>query len=392
MKRKIILFSCLCSLLLLGCEQDVKSPLAHNDTVPQPPKSIQVENLSGSSKISYNLSDDIELLYVMAVFSSHEGKERIVKSSIFKSYVILDGFGKPGEYNVTLYAVSRSEVRSEPVNVKVNPLRALVHEVYDTLDIKETFGGLNLQLKNEEEGEYTVFTLVKDSISGQWVEYDRLYTTAKSADYSIRGFEPNPTDFAVYIMDKWKNSSDTLIANLTPLYEVQFDPSMFKDAQLADDSNAARYSPLYQLWTPGPTTYFFMKEGVGYKLPNWVTIDLGKKYIFGRFHLNLTNHANNWKYTGGTPKKFEIWGSNEPTTDWNKWTLLGAFEIIKPSGLPLGQLSDADNKQIAIGHDFDFPFQSNSFRYIRFKTLSTFGGQPEINFREIILYGQPVNN
>ena len=392
MKSNLIFFLSICTLFFLSCEDDVKKPLTKNEFVPQPPTNIQVENNAGSSKISYTLSEDMELLYVMAVFSSREGKERIVKSSVFKNYVILDGFGESKDYNVKLYAVSRSEIRSEPVNVTVSPLKAMVYRVFETLELRETFGGANIQLANEMENEFTIFTLIKDSLSGDWIEYDRFYTKAKSADYSVRGFEPIPTDFAVFIMDKWKNSSDTLFKNLTPLYEVQFDPLLFSDAKLADDSNQPRYGPLSELWTPGPKTYFFMKEGVGYVLPNWVTINLGKKYVFGRFHLNLTNHANNWKYVGGTPQNFEIWASNEPTTDWNKWTLLGAFEIIKPSGLPVGTLSDADHAQIAIGHDFDFPFQPNSFRYIRFKTISTFGGVATINFREIVLYGQPANN
>lgn len=391
MKNKIIYLLSILVLLVLSCEEEVKEPLVKNNLTPEPPFNIQVENLPGAAKIRYNLPENPDLLYVMAKFSTDEGREKVVKSSVFKNYMLLEGFGKSEEYNITLFAVNRSENHSEPVDVKINPLQAPVHDVFASLNANSTFGGVNMTFFNELEYEYTVFTLIKDSLSGDWVEYDRLYTSSKEQNYSVRGFEPIPTDFAFFFMDQWKNRSDTLFKSLTPLYEVEFDKSLWNDADLPDDSNEPRYKPLYQLWTPGARTYFFMSpDMVGLTLPNWFTIDLGKKYVFGRMHIDLTNHHNNWKYTKGTPKVFEIWGTNSPSTNWDDWTMLGEFEIIKPSGLPIGQLSEEDNAQAAMGHDFDFPFQQEAYRYIRFKTISTFSGAPDVNFREITLWGQPV--
>ncbi|SHF87962.1 protein of unknown function [Mariniphaga anaerophila] len=391
MKNKLIYFLSALVLLVLSCEEEVREPLVKSNSTPQPPFNIQVENLPGAAKISYNLPDSPDLLYVMAEFSDGSGHEKTVKSSVFKNYLLLEGFGRAGEYSITLYAVNRSENYSEPVDVKINPLQAPVHDVFASLKAHSTFGGVNMTFVNELENEYTVYTLVKDTVSGNWTEYDRLYTSMREQNYSVRGFLPIPTDFAFFFMDRWKNKSDTLFANLTPLYEVEFDKTLWADADLPDDSNEPRYKPLYQLWTPGATTYFFMSQDmVGLTLPNWVTIDLGKKYVFGRMHVDLTNHHNNWIYTQGTPKQFEIWGANTKTTNWDEWTMLGEFEIVKPSGLPVGQLSAEDIEQAGAGHDFDFPFQSEAFRYIRFKTVTTFGGRPDVNFREITLWGQPV--
>ncbi len=390
MKTKIIFFLSILSLLLFSCEDDIKKPLVTNDVIPPPPRNIQIDNQPGAVKISYTLPDEVDMLYVMAVFSTRGGVERVVKSSVFKNYVVLDGFGESREYQVTLYSVSRSENRSEPVTVTVNPLKAPIHVVFDSMVYGPTFGGINISVENEDQNEFTIVTLIKDSVSGGWTEYDRIYTSAVLESFAVRGFNSVPTDFAVYLVDKWKNHSDTLIQTLTPLFEVEFDKSLWLDANLSDDFNVPRYGALSQLWTPGPTTYFFMKQDmVGLRLPNWVTIDLGRRYIFGRMLIELTNHHNNWKYTQGTPKTFEIWGSNEPSTDWEVWTLLGAFEIVKPSGLPVGQLTADDHAKAEVGHEFDFPYQENSFRYIRFKTLTTFGGNADVNFREITLWGQP---
>jgi len=391
MKFKLLIFMVCSSFLLSNCIEDKKEPLVKSNEIPAAPTNVKVENIAGGAKISYTLPDDPHLLYVQAVYIPKGNEKRIVKSSIFKNFVLLEGFGESMEYQVTLNAVNRYENISEPVTVTIFPLKAPILFFFESLKTIPTFGGVKLTFENESGNEYSVYTLVKDSITGEWIEYDRMYTSAKVVNYSIRGFNPVPTDFAFFVRDKWKNSSDTIFTVLTPLFEVEFDKSLWSDAALIDDSNMPRYGPLSQLWTPGATTYFFMKQDMpGLKLPNWFTIDLGRPYIFGRMHLDLVNHHNNWKYAQGTPKKFEIWGSNVKSTDWNNWTLLGEFELIKPSGLPVGQLSQADQDAAASGHDFDFNVLESGFRYMRFKTLSTYGGNPDVYLREITLFGKPV--
>lgn len=392
MKIKNLFYTIGVMLLLFNCKEDLKGPLKKSNDIPNPPTNIKIENNAGSAIIRYDLPNDDNLLYVMAVFSSQEGTERVVKSSVFTNFVSLEGFGDSKEYNVSLFSVTRSEKRSFPVNVTIKPLRARVNDVFETLHTQTTFGGINMKFSNELQNEYVAHTLIKDSITGKWVEYDRLYTQAKDLDYSIRGFKSEPTDFAIYLTDKWNNNSDTLFTNLTPLFEIEFDKSLWKDAALSDDSNVPRYSDLSQLWTPGAKTYFFMSPTMpGLKLPNWFTIDLGRKYFFSRLLVNGVDHADSWRFAGGSPKTFEIWGSNLASTDWNNWTRLAQFECIKPSGLPLGTLSADDRAAWTAGQNYDFPIQPIGYRYIRFKTLMTFGGKPDVCLLELTFYGQPAN-
>lgn len=381
-------------LLVLGCHEMEHGPLLDGIGSPSQLRNIQVESLPGAAKISYALPDDEGFLYVVAEYMDERGRKKTVKASNFRNFVLLEGFAQESEVEVSLYTVSRSEERSNPTNVVIQPLKASIHHVFETLDAVKTFGGAAVSFHNESENEFVVHTLYKNE-EQEWEEYDRFYSSAKENQYAVRGFAPEPTEFAFYLTDKWGNNSDTLYRELTPLYEEELDKSLWQDAALLDDFNEPLYSPLYQLWTPGATTYFFQdyrKYPEKAVMPNWITIDFGKEYILGRMKVNQVSHSDTWKFSSCSPRNFEIWATNNPSTDWNDWTLLGQFESIKPSGLPGGQLSDDDRRVNAEGEEFDMPISSESYRYIRFRTTKTWGGVSYMCALELTFWGQAVNN
>lgn len=378
-------------IIFSSCESEINKPLKTDDAVPPQVTNVKVENLPGAAKITYALPNDPNVLCVLVTYMLPNGQEMRTKSSVYKSYVELEGFSVDKEYTVYLYTVSRAEVVSEPVEVKIHPTKAPIRFINETLNIIATFGGINLKFENPLALEFVLHTHYKDS-TNTWTEYDRYYSDAREVSYSVRGLENTPTEFRVFFTDKWQNSTDTTYVELTPLFEEIFDKTIWKDAALADDSNVARYGPLSELWTPGTNTYFFIKSDMpGLVLPNWWTIDLGKKYQFGRMLVNNVSHADTWMYARGTPEVFEIWGANEKTTDWNKWTLLGEFNCVKPSGLPLGQVNQADRDQCLAGDSYDFEASAESYRYVRFKTVKTFGNIPDVYLLELTFYGQAVN-
>lgn len=380
-------------LLIISCSEDFKGPMVNDGNPPQPISNIMVENMPGAAKISYTLPDDNDLLYVIATYTSPQGEQKELKSSVFKNYILIEGFSESKEYTVQLKAVDRGENYSPEVTVRINPLEAPIHEVLRTLKVQSTWGGAYISMFNKLEKEYVLFTLIRDSVSGDWTEYDRLYTQSIERDFYVRGFPPEPVDFAFFLRDKWGNESDTLIETLTPLYEVEFDKSLWKDANLPDDTNQPRYSPTYQLWTGtvGDKTYFFQDNRIpGIALPNWITIDLGKEYIFGRFKIHHVNHSNTWIYGSCTPRIFEIWTANTPTTNWSDWNFMGRFESIKPSGLPVGELTAEDRAKNLEGEDYNFPLIEEGYRYMRFVAIETWGFLNYFCALEFTLWGQPV--
>lgn len=179
-----------------------------------------------------------------------------------------------------------------------------------------------------------------------------------------------------------------------PFFEVKFDKSLWKNAMLGDDAYNSEWSvevwKLPSLWDEGD---LFFYQATSYGIPNWFTIDLGAKYRITKMRVNQLTHGEGWMFNGGAPKKFEIWGSNTPSTNWNDWNLLGTFESVKPSGLPLGQLSNEDYAVNSAGENYNFNPTPNSFQYIRFKTLEIFNAADNhVCLKELTFWGQPVDN
>ncbi|HLT86082.1 MAG TPA: DUF5000 domain-containing lipoprotein [Sphingobacterium sp.] len=397
--KRISAFIAFIFVFMTACKEAEMAPLVSNDTKPGVVSNIEVENLPGGAKISYALPNDPDVLYVAAEFSTKGEKKRVVKSSVFKNHVILDGFIRTDEQEVTLYVVNRSENRSEPATAFIKPLRAPITDVYESLDIEGDFGGVNVKFFNKAEQAYVFYTLVKDE-DGGWREHDRLYTEGRGERvHGVRDLPPEPLDFAFFFTDKWQNSSDTLYQTFTPLYEEALSKDLWNHYPLDNDYFTPLYAsrPVKSLWTGSTQDYFFLQAKPDLTFPLWLTIDLGQAAIFSRLRVNQVSHNNatNWLFTNGSPRTYEVWGSNNPSSDgsWDSWTKLGDFESIKPSGLPLGTLSNEDMAVARAGEDFLFPKppMTEAYRYIRFNITSTWGNIPIIRISELTFWGQPVN-
>lgn len=389
---KILLQITVISLLFIyGCKEKEIEPLVKNGNKPGVITNVKIANGNGEVKVTYTLPEDIDLLYVEADFSTNGGEKRTVKSSIYTNSILLEGFADTDEHEVTLYAVNRSENKSDPVTIKIKPLIAPLHTTFATLKVGETFGGVSLLLKNELQKEYVVYTLFKNE-NGEWVTYDRLYTNAKEKEYAVRGLPAKPTEFAFFLVDKWKNHSDTLKVNMTPLFEAALDKNLWKHYPLPSDTYTPEFASweISNLWKGGTASIFYQKPGANVLLPNWFTIDLGKRYKFSRIKVNQLSHANAWMFASGAPKTFEIYGSNGPAADgsWGSWTLLSGFQSVKPSGSPLGTLTNEDIAVAKEGEDFIFPLSTLPYRYIRFKTLTTWAGVTNVMISELTMWGQ----
>ncbi len=395
MKRLIILCGAIAAIAIQGCKETTFGPLVKNGNTPGKLTNLTVENLPGGAKVGYTLPNDEDVLYVLAEFSAADGTKRNVKASSYSNYIILDGFADENERKVTLSVVNRSENRSEPVEVTIKPERAYLHDVFGSLRVRETFGGIDALFSNEHEGEYIFHTMLKNE-EGEWEQYDRLYTKSKEREYAVRDLPAEPIEFAFFFTDKWKNNSDTLVANLTPLFETQLDKALWKHLPLLNDTYTSEYATwaIQNLWNGNTANFFYVKAALpGLALPNWFTIDLGQEAKFSRIRVQQLSHANAWIFASGAPQQFEIYGSNSPASDgsWDSWTLLGQYESVKPSGSALGFLSNEDIAVGKAGEDFNFSVDAASYRYIRFKTNRTWGGNLNPMIAELTLWGQPVN-
>ena len=388
MKRLIyILFAGVIFFIAPGCKQTELTTLVSDGVAPGPITNAVVENLSGAAKITYKLPTDQDLLYVKALYTSKQGAVRETKVSYYNNNLTVEGFGDTSAYEVKLYAVDRGENVSQPLSVTVKPKKAPFLIVRDSVKVVSDFGGISVSFKNSTENNIAIVVLANDSL-GNFTPINTNYTNLKQSSFSVRDLKSVDTKFGIYIRDRWGNMSDTLITTLKPLFEVKLDRTKMKGVSLPTDAPLGYSGAISYLFDGDLGNGGYYHTGDAAKMPQWFTYDMGVSVKLSRmtwfmrqgFYFNLHN-----------PRKVEIWGSNNPSPDgsFNNWELIATHEQIKPSGLPNGQLSNADNEAAAAGETITFPLNVPKVRYIRFKTLRNWSDGTYVNFNEIYMWGAP---
>ena len=390
---KFILTAGLLLLIFSSCKVDEHFPLENDDIPPKPVTNPLVENLSGGAKITYTLPNDPDLLYVEAEFESQKGTIRSVKATSYDNSLTIDGFRDTLTYKVKLYSIDRSENRSLPIIVDVVPLSPPVKEAYKSLIVVPDFGGITLSFINLSEANLEIHVLTKDSL-GDWIPVENFYTKNKAGSYSTRGFEAIETQFGIFISDRWNNRSDTAKYALIPLFEEKVDKSKFKIYLLPTDTKGGHASATWTLdkmWDdqiPADAPVYHTAPGTG--MPQWCTFDMGARVQLSRFKA-WSRLTANMIYNAGSIKKYEIWGSSSiPSSDgsWAGWIKLMDCEAKKPSGLPIGTNTNDDVLYANAGEDFTFPMNTPPVRYIRIKTLETWGKVDYVFINEFTFWGQ----
>ena len=227
-------------------------------------------------------------------------------------------------------------------------------------------------------------TIVK--IGHRDAKADTLLNFPPGGDFNYRtAFLPDSL-----ALDTFYTSSNSYVETK---YMIELDYSLFQNADLSDDSNIGKYSTkLSTLWLKTKDYIWLDPTKIpNLSLPNWFTIDMGKQYSLAKIIVHPFAKNKNFLYRLGMPKEFEIWVTNTPTTDWKDWTILGNFNITKPSGLPLGQSDQADMDYAAGGIEFKLKdMDGKGFKYIRFKTVATWSNDPDIILNSLRLFGQPI--
>lgn len=150
------------------------------------------------------------------------------------------------------------------------------------------------------------------------------------------------------------------------------DKAGFKEALFPTDIGSAWGWTMPLIWDN------VLSEGSGFHTP-----DAPFPHHF-TFDLGVTTELNKMKtwqrqanpYTEGNPRKFEIWGSNDPAADgsYTGWVKLLDCESIKPSGQAVGATGEDVVYATQTGETFLFPPDSPPVRYIRINILQSWKG------------------
>lgn len=396
---KYIITAAVCISLCYACgESDLNDPKGSKE-IPAQITVDRVQNLNGKSIIYYTRPVDDNFKYVKAVYQT-DTEERSVNASSYTDSVLVDGFGKEGEFEVKLYSVSSGETYSTPVVAKVNPLKPPYIIAFDDLKVTPTFGGIRVSAKNSE-GMLTFYAYKKGD-DGQWYEFGALYTTATEIHQAIRGLDAVETEVGIIIKDRFGHRTEMFTTKLTPWYEETCDKKKFNFLKI--DNWESHTQPLTCLWDganqssrvfmnkfyPGPTTQ--------------VTIDLGQKYKLSRIEIHgdmrsATDFGGS--FTNLFPKEIDFWGRNDDRTTgfnnnedgtWERLTPLETLRRADGSVTPstVAPLTNADRELALAGHEVLFDEDAPPVRYICFRCLSNYGANnTRFSLCEFTFFGTP---
>jgi len=265
-----------------------------------------------------------------------------------------------------------------------------VQQVFGSLDMQKTFGGVSVAYKNEYEADIVLTMLTTDD-AGDWVPIDNLYTGSKEGYFTVRGFPAQERVFAVSLRDRWSNRSDTLIRAITPIHEIEI-PKPFTALGLPTDATHGYSNVITRLWDNSLTASGSFRTATGSGIPHHYSFDLGVTTKLSRYvvHQRGLDDANNdLLYTAGNLLVWEVWGSNNPSPfgDYEGWERLLVCTSHKPSGLPVGQISNEDLEYARRGEEYDFETDVPPVRYIRIKVLQTWNNADFSNTSEMTFYG-----
>jgi hypothetical protein len=391
--------------LLSACKKNDgynTEPVSTDKTKPGVVTNIKVDNYNGGAHITYSLPNSENILYVLAQYKINDKIARETKSSYYTDTITVEGFATNKAYDVTLYTVSRANVKSDPVNVTVNPDVPFYKLVKPSVTITKDFGGVNIQALNPDRKELGVILIAMDNSTRALEVNDQHYTNTDTINYSVRGFPPVERKFGVYVTDKWGNISDTTLVDITPLFETQLDKTKFSVYKKASDSEIGYGWDLPYLWdgkVDGYSNGWHTQPGTG--KPMQCTFGIGVTAQISR--IKIYERPLEYAFFHGNPKTFTWWGSDVSSpadvvlpqsapvgTVVGDWVNLGNYRYPNPpSGLTPGFTNSADEKFVQAGVDFLVPPTAPAVRYLRLLVHDTWGRGDVTHLMEVTVFGKP---
>lgn len=376
----------LITLLFNRCEESERGQYPIDSLPPNEVILINVENIPGGAILSYRIPEDDDLLYVKALYKLDDGSETEQKVSSYSNEIKIVGLGRSHEVEVKLIAVDRSRNESKPLVVKTFPLDSPIHSTFESLVVADDFGGIRLNWTNYTGSDMVVCVNTPNE-KGELVSARNFYTNSRIGSGNVRGYESAERFFEIYVRDIWGNHSDTLKGVFKPLFEEELKEGIkrWNPSGIPYKAYLETYS-IEKMWDGNINTRYLVQTG---GFPYSFTFDLGKKLKFSRITQVQMQNASLY-YTSQNIQYFQLWGTNTPnevTDSFDGWIKLGDFEIIKPSGLPLGQTTPEDRDLAVKGHELNVDPEAPAVRYIRYVIVRTWSGDQNSTIAELRFFG-----
>ncbi len=357
---------------------------------PGRPDSVIVQSGQNRLKLSIALGNDPSVSRVVVYWSNDQDSlEAPVTQLTGKDTIklLIPGLTE-GNYNFTVYTYDKTGHRSVPVNafgMVYGPhyIGALTNRRLRSVVPSEDGTQVLLNWGTAASGEagiditYTGTDGTPQHITATDKETQTTLSTYKEGStFTYRSrYKPDSTAFEYFYPEATASA-------MLPVFERQLPKANFKIYALPTDIKDNWGWLLPYLWDNNYGTPGFATQEV---VPSWFTIDCGTTAALSRFKMW---QASDRLYKDANVRTFELYGSNNPAGDgsWASWTKIGAYESLKPSGLPLGQTSETDIAFALEGEAFIVPGGTPAFRYYRFKLLTNWENKNYMTIGEVTFY------
>lgn len=388
--------SALLMLLMNACgDSEFREPTGPSGPAPLQISEVQIINRGGKATITYALPNDPSFLYVQAKYTLANGRNMDVKSSYFTDSLVVEGFADTAEHQIALYSVSRKGVSSEPVMATVKPLTASIWPVLESIKIRDAFGGYILEAVNKTQEAIAILIMSKNARNEWEVDNDlSVYTSADSILSLRSGMDTVTRTYAIAVRDRWYNYTDTLIRNISPIYEVELNTANFKHFPLPGDPGQQPGAAVGNMWDKryGWPVSFSSLAAETLNVPSIVTVDMGVSAKLSKVWIRPFQELSNLFFGFTTLKRFELWGSSSPNLNGDldgTWTKLGIYEMKKPSGSAGTVETATDTELAAAGFYYDIDLNAPKIRYLRIKCLVNWAGSCPQSVDELKVFGDP---
>lgn len=349
-----------------------------------------VKSQYGSAVIHFDVPDAENTSYILAEYTLNDGTVKSVHASKFADSIEVDGFNDNNTYEIKLYAVGPGDKRSDPLVVAVTPLLLPFKGNIESVKIVPVISGIQISFTNNAETNLEITTKEKDN--GSSVTLDHRFSSDKHVEFVLQGMEIKETNIELNITETVSYTDTVVLDTLTPINGGEYiDINTSNYQKIVLPSDVLQYSGSWAMMNlfdgnPAPNDYISGSSG----MPQYFTVDLLDTYKLVRFDF-WTRLQSGYYYDKTAVKDFKVWGTGEetPHDDLNDgtWHLLGAFEVVKPSGEG-GDITQGDIDAANAGFKFIFDNPPTiPVRYIRFQTINTFGGSDHVTIGQLKFYG-----
>jgi hypothetical protein len=185
-------------------------------TAPGPVSNVSYTPSPGGATFHYTLPTDEDLMCVKAVYTDDNGTACEVRASWYVETLTVTGFGKISEKKIQLISVDNSNNESAPVEVIITPGEPEIFAIAESVLMEPYWGGVQLYWDNPSRKDIAVELFMKD-FNDKYVPLDAFYSSAETGrGTNVSGLESVPTDFAIYVKDRWGNRSPVKYFRATP--------------------------------------------------------------------------------------------------------------------------------------------------------------------------------